>query len=352
MKCLSSIVAVAGIVVAWGGRAESLSPDAMRALYDAVKTPFKFGVVLAPEKGHMVDNPCVFRQNGKWFMIYIDFDGKGYETRLAESDDLLRWRPRGCVFHRGKPGDWDSAQADGWPLLLDPEWNGSNALRPFDGRYWMMYVGGAHEGYEADPLSTGVAWTDDPSAAKEWTRHPHPVLGPDDADARWFEKKTVYKHFVVEDPNRRLGARFVSYYNAKQNEPMTERIGVAVSDDLLHWRRVGKDPVIDDIGTARGISGDPMIRRIGSTWVMFYFGFMWKPGVKGAFDTFAASKDLVSWTKWNGEPLVRTSESWDRQHAHKPWVLCVDGIVYHFYCAVGDGGRAIALATSKPMKGR
>jgi hypothetical protein len=25
-------------------------------------------------------------------------------------------------------------------------------------------------------------------------------------------------------------------------------------------------------------------------------------------------------------------------------------IVYHFYCAVGDHGRVIALATSKPVK--
>lgn len=36
-------------------------------------------------------------------------------------------------------------------------------------------------------------------------------------------------------------------------------------------------------------------------------------------------------------------------YAHKPWVLKHDGIVYHFYCAVGDRGRVIALATSKPL---
>jgi hypothetical protein len=36
--------------------------------------------------------------------------------------------------------------------------------------------------------------------------------------------------------------------------------------------------------------------------------------------------------------------------AHKPSVLKLDGVVYHFYCAVGDQGRVIALATSKPLK--
>jgi hypothetical protein len=27
-----------------------------------------------------------------------------------------------------------------------------------------------------------------------------------------------------------------------------------------------------------------------------------------------------------------------------------DGVVYHFYCAVGDQGRVIGLATSKDLK--
>ena len=41
------------------------------------------------------------------------------------------------------------------------------------------------------------------------------------------------------------------------------------------------------------------------------------------------------------------SEPWDKTYAHKPWVIKHNGVVYHFYCAVGDQGRVIALATSK-----
>jgi len=37
-------------------------------------------------------------------------------------------------------------------------------------------------------------------------------------------------------------------------------------------------------------------------------------------------------------------------YAHKPWLLKHHGVVYHFYCAVGNQGRAIAMATSRPMK--
>ena len=36
----------------------------------------------------------------------------------------------------------------------------------------MMYIGGHKKGYETDPLSTGVAWTDAPSAVQQWTRYP------------------------------------------------------------------------------------------------------------------------------------------------------------------------------------
>jgi predicted GH43/DUF377 family glycosyl hydrolase len=112
---------------------------------------------------------------------------------------------------------------------------------------------------------------------------------------------------------------------------------------MLHWRRYGTDPVIDN---GRGISGDPQIVRMGDLWTMFYFGAGWKPR---AFDTFACSYDLVHWTKWTGPDLISPSEPWDKTFAHKPWVIKHDGVVYHFYCAVGTEGRTIALATSKDL---
>ena len=90
-----------------------------------------------------------------------------------------------------------------------------------------------------------------------------------------------------------------------------------------------------------------MIRRIVDVWVMFYFGCGWKRG--GAFDTFACSYDLKHWTKWEGKPLVEPSEPYDATYAHKPWVIKHNGVVYHFYCAVGDKGRGIALATSSKL---
>ena len=326
-----------------------VAAERMREVYETVKTPHKVGMVLAPEEGEMLDNPTVFRHGGSWYMMFIRFDGKGYETHLAKSDDLLKWTRLGCIFRRGEKGAWDAAQADCWPALVDTRWDGPNTLNTFQGKYWMMYLGGAKDGYETDPLSTGVAWTDDPSAVREWTRYEkNPVMSPSDPDARDFEKKTIYKHFTVEDPSRSCGGRFVNFYNAKPCGVWRETIGMAISDDMLHWCRVGGGPVVENGDVSRaGISGDPMIRRIGDLWVMFYFGHQWKSGVNGAFDTFACSYDLKNWTKWDGEPLIKPSADFDRTHAHKPWVLKHDGVVYHYYCAVGSKGRGIALATSR-----
>ena len=39
----------------------AIPPDRMQAIYDEVKTPFKYGVVLEPPAGKKVDCPNVFR---------------------------------------------------------------------------------------------------------------------------------------------------------------------------------------------------------------------------------------------------------------------------------------------------
>ena len=61
-------------------------------------TPYKYGKpVLAPSgvEGEFdrfgVDNLRIVSHGGKFYMFYIGFDGTGYRTALAVSDDLLHW---------------------------------------------------------------------------------------------------------------------------------------------------------------------------------------------------------------------------------------------------------------------
>src|SRR5262245_44057498 len=255
-----------------------VSQDRMRTIYEEVKTPYKYGIVIEPPAGKKVDCPTVFRYGSKWYMVYVQLEPpplEGYTTQLAESDNLLQWKPLGTTLFRGEKGAWDQANAAGGVALFDPTWGGSNSLQTYDGRYWMSYIGGRGYGYEAVPLHIGLASTTDPSKPQPWSKVAAPVLTTTDRDVRAGETGTLYKSYIFDDETKSPGARFVMFYNAKPLES-TEKIFAAVSDDLRQWRRVGSTPVIENLAPddpKRGvISGDPQVVRMGDLWVMFYFG--------------------------------------------------------------------------------
>ena len=330
-----------------------VADEKMQEIYQEVKTPFKYGLILAPDSNsHKFDCPTVFRHDNKWLMTYIVFDGKGYETCLAESDDLLNWEWKGRLLSYSDSADWDVNQKAGYPALIDYEWGGDYTIRTYEGKYWMSYLGGDTQGYEKGLLSAGMAYTqNDPAVAHEWQRLDKPVLTSADPDARWYDNSVLYKSFIIEDHDRLTGHPFVMLYNARGDSLNpgrgAERISMAVSDDLVNWKRFGNQPVINH---HKGISGDAVFQKIGDLYVMFYFGAFWPGKDVKAFDTFACSYDLVNWTEWNGPHLVEPSEPYDGLFAHKPWVLKHDGVVYHFYNAVDTlGNRGIALATSKDL---
>lgn len=341
--------------------AETISAERMQQVYDEVKTPYKYGPVLTGENGLFVNCPNIFRYKKVWYMVYVCLipPKVGYQTYLARSKDLLHWEKLGAIMSFPQDG-WDRWNVAGSIALCDPTWGGSSELQTFDGKYWMSYIGGSLQGHETDPLAIGMAWSKTPTEVKEWTRiAENPVLSNTQPDVREFEKTTLYKSQIVWDKAKTTGHPFVMFYNGKLFRGY-ERIGMAVSDDMVHWQRYGEEPVIasGEKKEMGGISGDPQIVKIGDLWVMFYFGAFYQPGI---FETFACSTDLVHWTKWTGPHLVESSEPWDAKSAHKPWVIKHDGVVYHFYCAdakegrdfnrtSGNQGRVIALATSKDLR--
>jgi len=59
----------------------------MRQIYDEVKTPFKYGVVLAGSTtNELVDCPSVFRSGGQWYMMYVAISNQvGYQINEAKT---------------------------------------------------------------------------------------------------------------------------------------------------------------------------------------------------------------------------------------------------------------------------
>lgn len=329
-----------------------VSDKVMNKIYNQIKTPYKYGLVIAPDdNSKKADCPSVFRKGNKWFMTYLLFNGRGYETWLAESKDLLHWKTQGRVLSFTDDNGWDMNQKAGYVALQDPTWGGSYQLQSYQHKYWMSYFGGKDKGYEKGLLSIGIAYTNkDPSVAHEWQRVDHSVLSSKDPDVSWWDNHTQYKETVIWDKALHTGHPFVMYYNANgdslNKKRGAERIGMATSDDMVHWQRYGKDPVLNH---NVGITGDPYLQKIGKVWVMFYFGAFWK-NTSGAFNRFACSYDLVHWTEWKGANLIESSEPYDMLFAHKSCVIKYKGVVYHFYCAVDKADqRGIAVATSKKM---
>lgn len=340
----------------------NVSQERMEQIYEEVKTPYKYGLVVAPsDNSHKIDCPTVFRQDDKWLMTYVVYngkggtDGRGYETWIAESNDLLEWRTLGRVLSY-RDGKWDCNQRGGFPALPDMQWGGSYELQTYKGRHWMTYIGGEGTGYEAvkAPLLVGLAWTkDNITTAHEWESSDKPILSINDKDAQWWEKLTQYKSTVYRDRDKTLGYPFVMFYNAGGRHPETdlkgERVGIALSKDMKTWKRYPGNPVFahEADGT---ITGDAHIQKIGDVYVMFYFSAFEPSRKYKAFNTFAASYDLVHWTDWRGQDLIIPSKSYDELFAHKSYVVKHDDVVYHFYCAVNNAEqRGIAVATSKPM---
>jgi len=316
--------------------------ETMQKIYEEIKTPFKYGVVFQhPDSTKLIDSPTIFRNNNSWHMTYIVFDGQGYETWLAESSDLLHWQTKGKILSFTKD-TWDANQKAGYVSLVDYAWGGNYNVEKYDGNYWLSYLGGNTTGYEKGVLKVGMATTKNLTQVQTWVTNKKPILSPEDKDVRWFENNTIYKSLVIKDTMKHTGHDYVMYYNAK-GEGDFESIGMAVSNDMLNWKRFGTDPLIT---RKKGICGDAQIAKIDDVYVMFYFGAFWKPG---AFERFACSYDLVNWTDWNGPDLIAPSENYDKKYAHKPWVIKWNGVVYHFYNAVGDQGRVIALATSTDL---
>ena len=350
--------------------AQKISKNVMQKIYDEVKTPYKYGMVVAPEDNyHQIDCPMVYREGNRWFMTYVVYngkdgtDGRGYETWLATSDDLLQWKTLGRLLCYADKG-WDMNQRAGYPALIDWTWNGSYEMAKYKGRHWMSYFGGEGTGYEAirKPLNMGMASTKgDITQAHPWETSPSPVLSINDKSAQWWEKLTHYKSTVYWDKNKTLGKPFVMFYNAgginPANQLKAERIGIALSSNMTSWRRLPLRTAKRKTGNpvffheAPGIiTGDAQIVKLPHYYVMFYFSAYNPERKYNAYNTFAVSRDLVNWQDWDGADLVYPSKPYDDMFAHKSYVLKHQGVVYHFYCAVNHAGqRGIAVATSVPM---
>lgn len=325
-------------------------------------TPYKLGKPVLAGSGESgafdemaVDCPFVFYHRGRFHMLHIGFDGKGYQTGLAVSSDLINWEHKGVVLKREDNVGWDRVGAAGvWIIKESEDFGALSELKKINGKYWMVYHSYPDEGYETGAAKIGLAWTEDEELI-EWHRLKEPVFSWE-GGADW-ENGGLYKSCIIENEGR-----YYMFYNAKNRtmSKWTEQIGLAISEDLLHWKRYEGNPVVNVTeGSWDSLfCSDPCVLRDGDKWIMFYFGFDGMHAQEG----IAVSDDLFHWEKYDKPILEYGREgSLDEYHAHKPSVLYYNDTLYHFYCAsrknregdravnMGYEFRCITLAASKPV---
>ena len=68
-----------------GSFAAEIPVSVMQRIYHEVRTPYKYGMVVAPtDNYHKIDCPTVFRVGDKWLMTYVVYNGKdGTDGRSA-----------------------------------------------------------------------------------------------------------------------------------------------------------------------------------------------------------------------------------------------------------------------------
>ncbi len=298
------------------------------------------------EKFESVDVPTVYQipGNDKWYMSFIGFDGRGYQSFVAESDDLLHWRHQGLAMGFGPEGEFDhGGRVIGAFLYESYDIQAPRRLKKKDGKYWTLY--GAYPrqgGYELRPGYEGVAFSED---GLTWKRaKEQPILSVHDADCGTWEKDCIYQPWLVEHEGS-----YFNFYNAAHGS--VEQMGLALSGDLLNWKRYPENPVIRNTpgGYDEQFCSDGKMFRDGDHWVMFYFGV----GHGGAHVMAAFSRDLRHWTV-HPEPLYKAGghpSGLDKQYAHKISLVFnpKNQTYYMYYCAVGNQGRGIGLITSKPV---
>jgi hypothetical protein len=362
------------------GAATSIAPPFGLAGVDAVapyRTPYKYPQLVLSATGRKgdfdqrsIDDPIVFYANGAFQMLYIGWDGIGYQTGLATSPDLVRWTRTALVGPRDAASKYTKYNLALSSILRDKQLRSRGDAIKVKGKYVGAWNAYPNAGYEEGAAVIGIATSED---LVHWELS-DPILTPEDGAA--WEHGGLYRPDLMLDHGT-----YYLYYNAKTDTlPTTEgggwreQTGVATSTDLKSWTRYQHNPIVGNGSRGSGtypaanplsstqppttdardsrFASNPFVVQNGRDFAMFYYGFRYqRPG--RACEMLALGGDPYSFVKVP-EILIDTGApgTIDETFAHKPSVITHQGALYHFYCAVSgqypNEVRGIAVARSKP----
>jgi predicted GH43/DUF377 family glycosyl hydrolase len=186
-------------------------------------------------------------------------------------------------------------------------------------------------------------------------------LGPKGAwDAGMVESPVIW----FDSTARRFAMVYAGYARVREdvrgyNAVARPQVGLAWSDDLLHWTKDPRNPIFGPSGIpgtsdAEGTPG-PFIIRAQGKYFLFYFGTTgtgYEKGTKAM--NVATSSDLITWKRYEGNPVISPAgDGWRKDAIWHPNIVEHRGTYYLFFNASGVAkGREeeyIGYATSTDL---
>ncbi len=250
-------------------------------------------------------NPSVVAKDGLLYNLYSGFDGRTWHTGAATSLDGVNWTKLGRVLSPG-PSAWegDYIAANGSALAAGGEF-----------LYW--YQAGA-------PPSIGLARSPD---ALRWSKGVEPVLRPGPRGS--WDERGVADPYVIS-----IEGRYYMYYLG-QDRARRQRLGVARSDDGVHWARLVSNPILE-LGAAGSFDenglGEPAVFVHGGRYWMLYTG---RDRMEYRRIGVAWSRDGVRWERLPGATVLAGAQDWNRKVVCDPTVV-VEGDTIRIWFGGGD----------------
>lgn len=252
-------------------------------------------------------NPSVVLFGGLYRNLYSGYDGRTWHTGLAESRDGLQWTRLGRVLSPDA-GTWegDYIAANGTVLMTENSW-----------RYW--YQGGRVP-------RIGLATSSD---GKTWMKRGEPVLSTGPRGS--WDERGVADPYVIQ-----AGETWYMYYLG-QDRARRQRLGVARSTDGTHWQKLLPNPVLE-LGEPGAFDetglGEPAVwAEQGSYWMLYTARDRKEWRRLG----LARSQDGVHWQRVTNKPVLSGEADWNRQVVCDPTVIPAgDGSVHVWF---GGGNR-------------
>lgn len=188
-------------------------------------------------------------------------------------------------------------------------------------RFWMLYRAEAGDGCSG---RIGLAWSED---GLHFTRHPQPVVVPE----------YDYEEMGCEDPRLvRIGGTFYLTYvgNSARSGPM--HICLATSQDLLHWEKHGSILQPAHAWDSRQVKAGAILpEKVNGKYVMYFMGEAkpWETAIGIAY-----SDDLLHWYEPLDEPVLLPREGYFDSKGVEPGpppAMLDEGILL-VYCGWGD----------------